>query len=98
MTNTGHLDAGPRFSPIDACPLPSKKVWEGRLSSSAVIQIIDVILWLFARSLKEEIPQNFQGLLDYVYSRAYMEDFSFPNAEEMAEAMLDKLFSTEMSP
>lgn len=64
----------------------------------AGIQIIDVILWLFARSLKEDLPPNCQRLLDYVHSRAHADDFSFANAAEHAGDMVDALQSTEMSP
>lgn len=74
-----------------------RKVFGSRLEissaqDSAGIQVIDVILWLFARSLRGEVlPDNCQALLNYVYGRAQQDDFSFEGVgaatEDMIEAM-----------
>ena len=57
-----------------------RKVFGSRLEissaeESAGIQIIDVILWLFARSLRGHVlPDGCQALLNYVYGRAYQDE------------------------
>jgi len=61
------------------------------------IQIIDVILWLFARSMKEDLPTNCQNLLNYVYSRAHQDDFSFANAGAAAEATIEQVNSAHIT-
>jgi hypothetical protein len=80
-----------------------RKVFGSRLEmssshDSAGIQIIDVILWLFARAQKEDLPPNCQRILDYVYSRGHLDDFSFANAEEAAGAVLDQAYAADLSP
>ena len=58
--------------------------------ASVGIQIIDVILWLFSRAQKTDLPPNCQAILDYVYSRGHLDDFSFSTAEAAAtQAILD---------
>lgn len=65
---------------------------------SAGIQIIDAILWLFARSLRGEIlPAGCQALLDYVYRRAYQDDFSFAGVGASAEELLDEIEQAPLS-
>ncbi len=49
--------------------------------ASAGIQIIDVILWLFSRAQKTELPPKCQAILDYIYGRGHLDDFSFSTAE-----------------
>ncbi len=65
---------------------------------SAGIQVIDVILWLFSRSLKQELPPNCQKLLNYVHSRAHSDDFSFAGAEAIAAASVERANSVTMTP
>ena len=48
---------------------------------SAGIQITDAILWLFSRGQKGDLPTECQRLLDYVYGRGHLDDFSFASAE-----------------
>ena len=68
--------------------------------ASAGIQIIDVILWLFSRAQKAELPPNCQAILDYVYSRGHLDDFSFLTAEAAATQhileMEGRALTTEM--
>lgn len=74
-----------------------RKVFGSRLAissaqDSAGIQVIDVILWLFARSLKgEQLPDNCQALLNYVYGRAYQDDFSFAGVGAATEEMIEAI-------
>lgn len=74
-----------------------RKVFGSRLEISsgkdcAGIQVIDVILWLFSRSLRgDDIPPYCQAILDYVYSRAYQDDFSFAGVGKAAEALVDQM-------
>ena len=81
-----------------------RKVFGSRLEissaeNSAGIQVIDTILWLFARSLREDkMPQNCQALLDYVYSRAYQDDFSFDGVGAAAEEMVEHIENSPLSP
>lgn len=66
---------------------------------SAGIQVIDVILWIFARSLKgHELPEGCQALLNYVYSRAYQDDFSFSGVGYAAGEMIEQIEAQPMSP
>ncbi len=48
---------------------------------SAGIQITDAILWLFSRAQRADLPAGCQRLLDYVYRRGHLDDFSFASAE-----------------
>lgn len=65
---------------------------------SAGIQIIDVILWLFARTLRGDVlPEKCQALLDYVYSRAYQDDFSFVGVGSATEAALEDIYAQPLS-
>lgn len=79
-----------------------RKVFGSRLEistakESAGIQIIDVILWLFARSLRGDVlPTNCQSLLEYVYSRAYQDDFSFAGVGAAAEQLIEDIESTPL--
>lgn len=78
-----------------------RKVFGSRLEissaqESAGIQVIDVILWLFARSLRgDPLPSNCQRLLNYVYSRAYQDDFSFAGVGAATE---DAIAAIEAQP
>ena len=71
-----------------------RKVFGSRLEmssaqESAGIQAIDVILWLFARSLRgNELPDGCQALLDYVYGHAQQDDFSFAGVGAATEEMI----------
>lgn len=56
--------------------------------ASAGIQIIDVVLWLFARAQKSELPPNCQAILDYVYGHGHLDDFSFATAEAAATRLV----------
>lgn len=96
---------------VDAVTLPLgervvlRKVFGSRLEissakASAGIQVIDVILWLFARALRgDALPRDCQALLNYVYSRARQDDFSFKgvgaSVEEQIEAMDDDVLSSD---
>jgi len=61
---------------------------------SAGIQIIDAILWLFARTLRgDALPEKCQALLDYVYGRAYQDDFSFAGAGSATEEALKDIYA-----
>jgi hypothetical protein len=80
-----------------------RKVFGSRLEissaqESAGIQVIDVILWLFARSLRDpDLPPNCQALLNYVYSRGAQDDFSFAGVGAATEAMIEGLEDVPMS-
>jgi hypothetical protein len=52
--------------------------------ASAGIQIVDVVLWLFARAQKVDLPPNCQAILNYAYGRGFLDDFSFATAEQAA--------------
>ena len=56
--------------------------------ASAGIQIIDVILWLFSRAQKTQLPPNCQAILDYIYGRGHLDDFSFSTAEAAATKLI----------
>jgi Protein of unknown function (DUF3800) len=81
-----------------------RKVFGSRLEissarDSAGIQVIDVILWLFARSLRGHVlPDRCQGLLDYVYSRAYQDDFSFSGVGAAATEMIEDIETRSLPP
>lgn len=65
---------------------------------SAGIQIVDVILWLFARTVRGDVlPKKCQSLLNYVYGRAYQDDFSFAGVSGAAEEELNVLFAQPLS-
>ncbi|MBA4781325.1 DUF3800 domain-containing protein [Blastomonas sp.] len=65
--------------------------------ASAGIQIIDVILWLFARSQKADLPPNCQAILDYVYNRGFLDDFSVATAERGAIQLIREIESQPIS-
>lgn len=81
-----------------------RKVFGSRLvitaaQESAGIQVIDVILWLFSRSLKgEQLPNKCQELLNYVYSRAYQDDFSFAGVGAATEELIDEIETRPLPP
>lgn len=81
-----------------------RKVFGSRLEissaeESAGIQVIDVILWLFARSLRgDQLPNDCQALLDYVYRRAHQDDFSFSGVGAKTEALIDEVECAPLSP
>lgn len=59
---------------------------------SAGIEIVDVILWLVARALRgDQLPANCQALLNYVYGRAYQDDFSFSGVGAATEELIDSI-------
>jgi hypothetical protein len=80
-----------------------RKVFGSRLEISSAyecagIQMVNVILWLFSRSLRgDDIPPHCQAILDYVHGRAYQEDFSFAGVGHAAEAMVGKIQSAPLS-
>lgn len=55
------------------------------------IQMIDVILWLFSRSLRQELPEKCQKLMDYVYSRARQDDFSYAGVAADLESTMEDM-------
>lgn len=66
---------------------------------SAGLQIVDVVLWLFARTLRgDELPAGCQRLLDYVYSRCRQDDFSFAGVGVAAERMIADLEAVDLPP
>ena len=71
-----------------------RKVFGSRLeissaSDSAGIQTIDVILWLFGRALRgDTLPDSCQRLLNYVFSRAIQDDFSFSGVGAAMETFI----------
>lgn len=65
--------------------------------SSAGIQVIDVILWLFARSQKTDLPPRCQAILDYVYRRGHLDDFSFATAEKLTAKSIREIESQPLS-
>lgn len=65
--------------------------------ASAGIQIIDVILWLFARAQKTDLPPNCQAILNYAYGRGFLDDFSFKTAEEAATRLVLEAESQPLS-
>ena len=80
-----------------------RKVFGSRLEissakESAGIQAIDVILWLFGRSMREELPPASSRLLDYVLGRARQDDFSFAGVGANAENVIDAMQRIPMSP
>ena len=64
---------------------------------SAGIQMIDVIMWLFGRAQRTELPTNCQRLLDYVYGRGHMDDFSFAAAEAATRKIIDRAEATTLT-
>lgn len=80
-----------------------RKVFGSRLrmsagADSAGIQMIDVVLWLFARSLKgHELPTGCGRLLTYVHSRAYQNDFSFIGVGTDLVRTLDEAYAKDPS-
>lgn len=65
---------------------------------SAGIQMTDVTLWLFARSLKgHELPPGCARLLAYVQSRAHQNDFSFIGVGADLVRTLDEAHAKEPS-
>jgi Protein of unknown function (DUF3800) len=79
-----------------------RKVFGSRLEmtvakDSVGIQIIDIILWLFARSLRGGvIPTHCQALLNYVYGRAYQDDFSFAGVGAATEQLINDIENTPL--
>lgn len=65
---------------------------------SAGIQMIDVILWLFARAQREDLPPACQAILDYVYDRGHLDDFSFAAAEERTQKLIDRVEAQPLPP
>lgn len=65
--------------------------------ASPGIQIIDVILWLFARAQKTDLPPNCQAILDYVYCRGFLDDFSFNSADKVATKLILEIESQPLS-
>lgn len=65
---------------------------------SAGIQMIDVILWLFARAQREELPPRCQAILDYVYSRGHLDDFSYAAAADRTERTIDEIYAQQLPP
>lgn len=57
------------------------------------IQMIDVILWLFGRAQHSELPPKCQALLDYVYSRGHLDDFSYASAMTATEKLISDVES-----
>lgn len=67
-------------------------------ADSAGIQMTDVVLWLFARSLKgHELPPGCARLLSYVQSRAHQNDFSFVGVGSDLVRTLDEAYAKEPS-
>ncbi len=67
-------------------------------ADSAGIQMTDVVLWLFARSLKgPELPPRCGRLLTYVQSRAYQNDFSFIGVGTDLVRTLDEAYARDPS-
>lgn len=62
------------------------------------IQMIDVILWLFARVQREDLPPACQAILDYVYDRGHLDDFSFAAAEERTQKLIDRVEAQPLPP
>ena len=80
-----------------------RKVFGSKLEMSTAldspgIQIVDVILWLFARSLRVAIPSNCQALLNYVYTRAHQDDFSFAGTAERTEQLIEAINARPLPP
>lgn len=61
------------------------------------IQMIDVILWLFARAQREDLPPACQAILDYVYARGHLDDFSFAAAEQGTQKLIDRVEGQPLS-
>lgn len=62
--------------------------------TSAGLQVIDVVLWLFKRMTDgKSIGQNSERLMQWVLQRAYQHDFSFDGVGDQA----DKTYRTLMS-
>lgn len=81
-----------------------RKVFGSKLEISAAkdsagIQMIDVILWLFARSLKgDDLPAGCEKLLRYVFGRAYQDDFSFAGVGAATEELINAIESRSLPP
>jgi len=65
---------------------------------SAGIQMIDVILWLFARAQRKDLPLACQAILDYVYDRGHLDDFSYAQAMEATQTMMERLEAQPLPP
>lgn len=62
------------------------------------IQMIDVILWLFARAQREDLPPACQSILDYVYDRGHLDDFSFAAAEVNTLKLIERVEARPLPP
>lgn len=66
--------------------------------SSAGLQVTDVVLWLFKRTLEgKEIGPRSARLLNRVFQRGYQNDFSFKGVGAAVEQKLDTIMSAPMS-
>lgn len=62
------------------------------------IQMIDVILWLFARAQRSELPPHCQAILNYAYDRGHLDDFSYATAMAATEKLVDDIESRQLPP
>lgn len=62
------------------------------------IPMIDVILWLFARVQREDVPPACQSILDYVYKRGHLDDFSFAAAEVNTRKLIERVEARPLPP
>ncbi|TPG16440.1 DUF3800 domain-containing protein [Sphingomonas koreensis] len=66
-------------------------------ADSAGIQMTDVVLWLFARAQRTDLPPACQAILDYVYSRGHLDDFSFATAEAATGRLISETNSAALT-
>ncbi len=62
------------------------------------IQMIDVILWLFARAQRSELPPNCQAILDYAIGRGHLDDFSYATAMAATKRLVENIESEPLPP
>lgn len=67
--------------------------------NSPGIQMADVILWLHRKACEGQnlLPES-RRLLDFVYKRAWHNDFSFDHVGQQVENLMRQLMSGELSP
>jgi hypothetical protein len=67
-------------------------------SESPEIQAIDVILWLYLQHTRgTAMPRDCARLLNYVFKRAWINDFSFAGVEERINERFGQIFRTPLS-
>lgn len=84
-------------TPIPVSFVPGSKFRIAADETSAGLQIVDVLLWLFKRVFEgREIGYNSEILISIVLKRAYQQDFSFEGVGEKVEEAVRRIMEGEM--